>query len=1757
MVRNFAALAKRYFDNNKFYLLGIDNLITVGLDIANNDEDEEENEGNSIASGKLIKQLSRKNTIFAKDHKETGAYFWNSNGAVYIDYSTKEDLSKEGVKVAVIAHGLEDSIDSQWMKEMGNKLEGKGYRVIFVDWSKEASSSFWTKVFDGANSAVFIPTLVGAGATAALAMSNPKIAIGVGLLTLGSAIVGGAYSAWNYNSDVAYNIINTIATKVCDQLNVCQVDPQKTIFIGYGWGATILDNIALKFKGARIIGLDSANTHYMSETTEYYRSSPKSDFAEPYADYNYIVAKKGRLGKGGHKITDDGNESYAVKWFTDSIDHKTKGVGFWAENGKPKNLQNLGKDGFAAVINDNFEVECTYKLGDPAFFYPGYQPNVTSTIYMWKKSYDLDIRDNGKVHLADDSTMKACQEKTVWIDIKDNADIKTVYRSLNKKEIKASFTFKDSSGNTVVIGCDSSTTTENHYPLKIKIPNDIIPKDKKSINGTLRFVVNPVIKKAGIFGTGGILWNELYIPDNIREIPITIERSEGPTAAIGINVHNMLTSAKTQSLTSNSRHYTTHFIYTKTHHFASHEKYFKAASDGKQIKVELTGAYSDPGEADKITSYYWRFGYNNYFSSNKKTCSVYINATSEFSYPVRLTVGSDSGYDELEGHLYYKPIIAPDPKPVEPIASFDPNEMSGPLGVGDSETERFVKPGEWLTYTVFFENTSNATAAAQEIYVTNELNKWLDWSTFEMGEIVFNNNMDLNLVGRASGTSEVKVNGTNYSVRTELTLDDKSGVAKWYMRIVDPATETGWPEDVLIGFLPPNDETYRGEGHLTYRIKLREDAPAGVRIDNSATIVFDYNDPIETDPAWWNTVAKMQMVRFEGGLTNLNLVVGAPYGELPVLDDRDGWLFIGWFTGQDGTGRHITADSLVEEGDDVLYAYWTANAYTVNYNANGGEGEMESQNVAYDMVFDLSPNKFTRKYYKFGGWATNETGSVVYSDGETVSNLTAVAGGVVDLYAIWNTFSTQIKINIDGTETNLNLVVGSSYGELPVPAERTGWTFVGWFTEPDGSGRCITADSTVEEEDGNLYAYWTANAYTINYNANGGEGEMESQDAVYGMEFSLSSNTFTRTYYEFTGWATNETSSVVYSDGETVSNLTAVAGGEVDLYACWTQNTYTVNYNANGGEGEMESQVVAYGMVFNLSPNTFTRTNYKYTGWATNETGSVVYSDGETVSNLTAVAGGVVDLYAVWESLAVQIRIDFGGNETNLNLFIGSPYGELPVPAERIGWTFIGWFTEPDGGGRQITKDTIVQEDDGALYAYWTQNAYTVNYNSNGGEGEMESQTVAYGMVFNLSSNTFTRTNYKYTGWATNETGSVVFNDGEMVSNLTAVAGGVVDLYAVWESLAVQIKIDFDGSETNLNLFVGSPYGELPIPAERKGWVFVGWFTGPDGTGRLVTAETLVEEGDETLYQYWVRKTHNLVEEDEENAVISIYDGYIFDPNDHNIAGCLQAKIGNSKNGKCKVTVTITMAGGVKTDAKAEMDMSVGKLEAFAKNGKSLKLTFGANDLSGTFDNYEVDGARNIFTSKNAADQANANAALGAWKGAYTVVWESGTGYTVISASIGAKGKAKATGFLSNGTKFSASGQFIVGEKENCVVLVSKNQNVPLAFNLWLISGESLEAEGLNESYVIAKAGQLNDGAFFECEYLTEKVPVSVQGKKWVTTSNKETALKLIFKDKTGMFKGSFNVGTQKASVNGVVIEGIGYGSAVIKGSGSKSVLIK
>ena len=123
-----------------------------------------------------------------------------------------------------------------------------------------------------------------------------------------------------------------------------------------------------------------------------------------------------------------------------------------------------------------------------------------------------------------------------------------------------------------------------------------------------------------------------------------------------------------------------------------------------------------------------------------------------------------------------------------------------------------------------------------------------------------------------------------------------------------------------------------------------------------------------------------------------------------------------------------------------------------------------------------------------------------------------------------------------------------------------------------------------------------------------------------------------------------------------------------------------------------------------------------------------------------------------------------------------SACGELPA-ATRVGYAFDGWYTKPEGGDK-VLPETEVTEDV-TFYAHWAPITYTVLFNANGGEGTMEPQFFAYDQAQALAANGFSREGFSFAHW-TNATGRV-FTDHAVVSNLTDVADGEVELFANWK----------------------------------------------------------------------------------------------------------------------------------------------------------------------------------------------------------------------------------------------------------------------------------------------------------------------------------------------------------------------------------------
>ncbi len=183
--------------------------------------------------------------------------------------------------------------------------------------------------------------------------------------------------------------------------------------------------------------------------------------------------------------------------------------------------------------------------------------------------------------------------------------------------------------------------------------------------------------------------------------------------------------------------------------------------------------------------------------------------------------------------------------------SIDPNDKLAPSGYGDSG---YIQSDTTLPYTVRFENLAEATGPARQIVVTDVLDADLDLDTFELTEIAFANQTISVAPGfdRYDALVPMTVSGMDILVEVQAALDHDTRELTFSLRAIDPAT--GWfPEDPLIGILYPNDETHRGEGSISYTVRPNAGLPSGTEVHNRASIVFDYNDPIET-PLVLNTL---------------------------------------------------------------------------------------------------------------------------------------------------------------------------------------------------------------------------------------------------------------------------------------------------------------------------------------------------------------------------------------------------------------------------------------------------------------------------------------------------------------------------------------------------------------------------------------------------------------------------------------------------------------------------------------------------------------------------------------------------------------------------------------------------------------------------------------------------------------------------------------------------------------------------------------
>ena len=468
--------------------------------------------------------------------------------------------------------------------------------------------------------------------------------------------------------------------------------------------------------------------------------------------------------------------------------------------------------------------------------------------------------------------------------------------------------------------------------------------------------------------------------------------------------------------------------------------------------------------------------------------------------------------------------------------------------------------------------------------------------------------------------------------------------------------------------------------------------------------------------------------------------------------------------------------------------------------------------------------------YKFAYWMKG-TQKVSGSDGNLSLQITATEDAE---YVAVFTLKPVVTFDANGGTTpnpeSKVVAVGEKYGIL-AKCSRTGYTFDEWWTEKSGGTQVLSETVVTNPDAHTLYAHWTANTYSVTFSSNSGGGSMDSQTFTYDVAQPLVGNSFEKTGYTFTGWNTSsDGSGSAYGDRETVSNLTATAGGTVYLYAQWRANTYSVRFEANGGEGTMTDQMFTYAQGQNLSSNLFTKGGYTFTGWCTvpGGVGGTTYPDSAYVNNLTEVNNSIVPLYAQWagRGFTVTFAANGGGspNPSSKPVRYSSTYGAL-ANCSWTGHSFDGWWTERDGG-TQVTELTTVELDaDQTLYAHWEAAKYDIRFMPGGGTGTMADQTgIEYGTEVALSSNAFTKGIQRFKRWQGSD--GKFYEDGAMVSNLLDTAG-VHTNTATWRN---DFLVAFDGNGATNTVMAAQLIDKDELPQtlkaneyRRPGYTFLGW----------------------------------------------------------------------------------------------------------------------------------------------------------------------------------------------------------------------------------------------------------------------------------------------------------------------------------------------
>ena len=576
----------------------------------------------------------------------------------------------------------------------------------------------------------------------------------------------------------------------------------------------------------------------------------------------------------------------------------------------------------------------------------------------------------------------------------------------------------------------------------------------------------------------------------------------------------------------------------------------------------------------------------------------------------------------------------------------------------------------------------------------------------------------------------------------------------------------------------------------------------------------------------------------------------------------DAYTFSGWYGAASESDTTDKAPFTLTDNKTV-YAHWTYSGrdqVTVTFDYDSATSPTAPTTITVgkgDSIGDAMPTTPVKTNYTFDKWVNTADSSDFDKTTTVNSNITVKAIYKSDI-------TVNFNIN-DGTTPAAPFATdkGAPSKSYTAPSDptRANYTFVGWNTKANGSGKFITAADYATLNDVStaaggtnpveLYAYW-ADAPVTPGKLPGNETPNDN-----GVKVTFDSN----------------------ASGSASSTVTDA-------------NPKYVYPHLGDALGT-------------LMPEAPTRTNYKFLGWNTKADGS-----GTTFTDATAITttldgvtanGSKYNLvvYAQWDiadnvDANDKVTITFndnkdgngGTNVKTVTIFKGDSLGyDVTAPTNK-GYTFDNWYEGTVTGGSLSMTTTAFDKtkpinSNTDYYAKWLSDI-TIRYDVNGGVGTYNDVVGAPTANYTDPAQNPTKTNYVFIGWNTKPNGSGNFvtsakyptlNDVSLAAQGSeASAPTTVTLYAYWAAANVNpggnvipddipknngVKVTFDsnvtGNKTNAAVtdanpkyvypYLGDALGNMmPNEPTRTHYVFKGWNTKADGSGVTVDSTTKIDQ---------------------------------------------------------------------------------------------------------------------------------------------------------------------------------------------------------------------------------------------------------------------------------------------------------------------------